>query len=554
MTNVGYMGPQPHTPDRALDLWHMTSGELGADIETNSLDDRRPIGISLSPRPDEAYYFPINSPYLPWHVLANPGITKVFHNGHFDIGVLDEFCGRKVRNVVDTVIGAQLMGLPAQLAALSLYLFNAKWDSIPDLVGTGKSAILMSQVPEAKVAEKCNNDARHTLWAWLTIKTAVPQKAFALEMKLMPVLMAIEQRGMLVDIPRIMEHRSRVKKEVDYYRAIAIGHGFNPGSSMQVAAVLESRGWPIKYDRTTGKPVMNKFMLKNFYAEDPLATLTLLYRKNKILLSTFIDSLLNNHLVNGRTHGRINQNIARSGRLTRTKPNLQNIPEVMRDIYISSPGCYLESRDMSQIELRCLAYLVWQFTGDYSMQKLFDDGVDIHDGVQQVVGLATRVMAKGLNFGVTYGGDERTLNRTLGIPIPAAREIIAAYFAAFPGVKMYVDMVHTFLANNGYVETILGRQRHFEAIKSGRQLEAWEFNAIMREGFNTVIQGSAAEYLKEWQVREAGSPQINTVHDEMVLDVPNGTELETTSHYGLAQHETPITIKRGQNWKDLVKV
>jgi DNA polymerase-1 len=223
----------------------------------------------------------------------------------------------------------------------------------------------------------------------------------------------------------------------------------------------------------------------------------------------------------------------------------------MRDIYVASEDCYLEARDLSQIELRCLAWLVWQETGDRTMQTLFDNGIDIHDGVQQMLDIQDRRIAKNLNFAVTYGGDEQTLNQRIGISLDVARQHIANYWAAFPGIKRYIDHIHNQIETEGYVRTILGRERKLRGHDSG---EEWEVAKAKREGFNTVIQGSATEYLKRWQVRTAHHPQINTIHDEILNDVPVGTELSNVEHIDLAEHETPISIKRGSNWLEMDEI
>ena len=552
MTNWGYFGPRTSHPRMHEELWNRTSGEVGVDIETVSLDDRRPLCIAIATTRDEAFYYPIDSPFLPWHILKNPTITKVFHNGHFDLGVLDAYRGVSVENVQDTIIAAQLLGLPPALATLAFSLFGTQWKSITDLLGPkGKDQKTMDELPEEDVAIKCAYDARYTLAIWQTVKSAIPRAAFDLEMRLMPVLMAIERRGMRVDIERLKKHKERVEKEVSYYRNTARGFGFNPGSSPQLAAVLESRGWRIKYNNRTGKPILNKQMLSTIYAKDPLAHLTTLYRGNNILLTTFINPILERHLRGDRVYSRVNQIIARSGRLSRSNPNTQNIPELMRDIYIASEGCYLESRDLSQIELRVLAWIVWQVTGDRTMQRLFEADINIHKGVQAMLNILDYRIAKNLNFAVTYGGDEQTLNERTGIPLDVARQHIANYWAAFPGVKSYVDMIHAHIEREGYVRTMLGRERKLPGFDGP---EEWRIKKAKREGFNTIIQGSATELLKEWEVRCEHHPQINTVHDEILNDVPAGTSLSTGEHINLAEYETPIETKRGMNWLEITPV
>ena len=188
------------------------------------------------------------------------------------------------------------------------------------------------------------------------------------------------------------------------------------------------------------------------------------------------------------------------------------------------------------------------------MQRVFDKKrYDIHEAVMHALNISERRIAKNLNFAVTYGGDEHTLNTRVGIPLDVAKAHIANYFKTFPGVQVLIDKIHASLMKTGYVETILGRQRHFEVIKAGNAQD-WEIAKAKREGFNTIIQGSATELLKEWEVRCEHHPQINTVHDEILNDVPVGTSLSTGEHINLAEYETPIETKRGMNWLEMTPV
>jgi DNA polymerase-1 len=534
------------------ELDNQTSGEIGVDIETVSLEDRTPLCIAISPNKDEAFYYPIDSAYLPWHILNNPNVVKIFHNGHFDLSVLYTYRGISIPNVKDTIIAAQLLGLPPALAPLAYELLNAKWESIEDLIGKGKNALSMRDVPEEKMAQKCANDARHTLGVWQILKDSVPQQAFELEMQLMPVLMDIEQRGMRINIEQLLKHRERISKKVNYYKGIAESYGFNPGSSLQLAKILQDRGHLVPYNHKTGKPKLGAQILSTQFTNEPLAKLVLLYRSAKILLSTFIDAILEKHLVKDRVYSRVNQNVARSGRLSRSKPNLQNIPPTMRDIYVASNDCYLESWDLNQIELRILAWLVWQHTGDYSMQSLFDQGGDFHTSVQRKLNIPERRITKNLNFSIIYGGDAHTLHTRYGVALDTASQQISDYFTAFPGVRVYIDKIHTQLLQTGYTETLLGRRRGFKDMLSSSW--AKDIAKAKREGFNHVIQGSAGEILKRWQVKAKAEPQINTIHDEILLDIPYNYAVRNDYHLDLAKHETPITTKRGQDWLNMIEV
>ena len=558
--NWSYFGPQTPAPELIYQLWDLQPGSaIAVDIETVSLDDTTMIGIGFSPNSKESFYFKADSPQIPWHLLENPGIMKIFHNGHFDIRILEEL-GHPVNWVMDTIIAAQLLGYAPALYSLVLELFGITLTTIEDLLGKkGKSQLKMTDIPEDKVALKCSYDTLYTYKVWEKILPEIPAKAFLQEMELMPILMDMENRGMAIDEDRLEQHKIRITKEVNYYKNIAYGMGFNPGSSMQVAAVLESRGWGIRHNRITGKPIMNKLMLKTYYHNDPISQLTLLYRENKILQSTFIEAMQKKHIHNGRIHGTINQIATNSGRLSRSKPNLQNIPLIMRDIFIASPGCEFEAWDLNQIELRVLAFLVEHYTGDSTMADIYRGNTNALSDIHVITGQkmteilghpVNRKNAKMGNFLVVYGGDEHTLLQRHQMPLDEGKAFLAAYFKTYPGIKILMDMTNRELESQGYVETLLGRRRYFtEALESGNP---YELLKARRAAFNHKIQGTAGEDFKALQIRAKNYPQCNTIHDEVVFDKPKGEPLNHTMSESLSPYyRTPMEGALGKNWKVL---
>ena len=556
-TDFVYQGPSSDSTLAYLSLYDMTSGNMAVDIETVSLDNRDPIGIGFSPNPHESFYFPIESGILPWHLLENPNITQIYHNGHFDLEILKSYFDIDVPHVYDTLIAAQLQGYTPALNSIAKTLFDVDLISIQDLIGKkGKSQLLMTDVPFEKVAQKCCNDTMYSYKIWNELSPYLPWEAFQLEMDVMPVLMKMQQIGMRVDVDRLLQHKTQVEKDVNFYKLIANGMGFNPGSSLQVAAMLQDRGWEIRYKRDTGKPILNEEALSTVYKDDPLSHLVLQYRKAKVLLSTFIEAILEKHLDGDRVYPNVNQAVVASGRLSRTNPNTQNIPPIMRDIFIPSEGNELESWDLSQIELRILAYLVWQNTGDYTMQSVYDHDGNIHqettDFINQITGLniAYRI-GKEINFASIYRGTPLTLYQHTGVPPELGAKFQDAYNQKYPGVEKYFRQVLIALHNDGYTQTLAGRKRYFPDANSGIR---WQREKAEREGFNHIIQGTAAEIMKRLQVRNGHGPQCNQIHDEIIFDLPQGIAMNMDTCIGLAQHRTPMEIKRGNSWKDLISI
>ena len=377
----------------------------------------------------------------------------------------------------------------------------------------------------------------------------------------------MENYGLRIDEAELQQHWEIVNTEVEYYLAIANGLGFNPGSSKQLAAMLEARGWKVQYDRTTFNPKLSEKELSTRYTDEPLAHLVLNYRKKKILRSTFIEALWKKHLVGGRIFPRVNQGITATGRLTRTKPNTQNIPYDMRNIFIPTKGNILECWDLSQIELRILAFLIALRTNDFTMLDVFLGGGDIHDAtLNYMMGLGhllnlhpkeQRTIAKTINFAAAYRGTEHTLYVNSGIPLEQGKIFLDAYFQTYWGLNILFDMVCTDLRRDGYTETLLGRRRYFpdlEAALSEGRKSAWLVEKIYREGFNHIIQGTAGEDIKQLQIRNKYEQQVNAIHDEIVFDISPNHILNRDTANGIAVYRTPMEVKRGMNWRDTVRV
>ncbi len=558
MTEFAYLGQQIPTKEIYKQIWDLQQGVVAVDLETISLDNREPIGIGFAPNEADAFYFPIDSPKLPWHLFNNPNITVLMHNGSFDLGVLKQYFDMDLIHLFDSLIEAQLQGLPLSLDALAQYFFQTKLMTIEDLIGKkGKGQLTMDQVPLEVVADKCCQDVLYTYRIWNKLLSNINWPVFLLEMELQPVAIRMENYGLRIDMDRLEQHQIRVEKEVTYYREMARGLGFNPGSSKQVAAVFESRGWGIRYDRTTGNPKMSDKELTTLYREEPLSHLVLEYRNARTTLSN-IEALYNKHLVNGRIYPRVNQVGASTGRQTRTKPNTQNIPLIMRDIFIPTEGNNFEGWDLSQIELRILAFIVALRTGDTKMAEVFAGGGDIHQATadfMKAAGLPTiRRIAKDINFAAVYRGTAYTLYQRSGIPVEQGEIFLDTYFKTYPGINQLFKIITDQLKQDGYTETLLGRRRYFpdiwDALKGGSSTQ-WLVRKIEREAFNHVIQGTAGEDLKRLQVRNKTAPQVNTIHDEITFDKHPDMELNRASSLNLAVYQTPMEVKLGMNWKDM---
>ncbi len=240
----------------------------------------------------------------------------------------------------------------------------------------------------------------------------------------------------------------------------------------------------------------------------------------------------------GRVHTSYNQTGSVTGRIASSDPNLQNIPirtelgRKVRHAFVAAPGSYLLGVDYSQIELRIVAHMA----DDQAMKAAFNAGQDIHAATAAAVyGLPLdkvdtdmRRRAKGINFGLIYGMSAFGLTRQTDLTLAEAENFMKAYFGQFPGVKRYLDGMRRLAADQGYVETLLGRRRYFPGLRTRSDFNTR--NREEREAINAPIQGTAADIMKlamlkvHAALRQTGlaGRMILQVHDELVLECPQG--------------------------------
>jgi DNA polymerase-1 len=209
----------------------------------------------------------------------------------------------------------------------------------------------------------------------------------------------------------------------------------------------------------------------------PVVDWVLEYREVSKLKSTYVDALpLQVNPQTHRVHTSYNQTGSVTGRIASSEPNLQNIPirtdlgRQVRKAFEAAPGQQLLSVDYSQIELRIVAHM----SGDEAMIAAFQAGQDIHATtaaaiygipLEQVTS-AQRNRAKGVNFGLIYGMSPFGLTRYADLTLAEAENFVKAYFEQFPGMKRYLDGMRRQAADQGFVETLLGRRRYFPGLKT----------------------------------------------------------------------------------------
>lgn len=276
-------------------------------------------------------------------------------------------------------------------------------------------------------------------------------------------------------------------------------------------------------------------MLEKLRPVHPVVDMLLEYRMLSKLNGTYCDGLLKVVAPDGRIHSVFNQTETRTGRISSSEPNLQNIPvrselgRQMRRFFVARKGCVLCDADYSQIELRVLAAMAQEPT----MLEAFNTGEDIHRSTaaqvfgvpEQEVTSLMRSRAKAVNFGIIYGIGAHSLSEDLGISYGEAKEYIARYLRHFGAVSAYMDGLISCAGDKGYAETLLHRRRPLPELKAGNAMTRHFGERVAR---NMPIQGTAADIIKLAMVRvyrrlraEGLQAQlILQIHDELLVEAP----------------------------------
>ena len=401
---------------------------------------------------------------------------------------------------------------------------------------------------------------------------------FDIEAPLIPVLMRMEESGILLDQVFLEEMSGELGEELATLEGEIFevaGEEFNINSPQQLGVILfEKLGYPVlkKTRKTksyaTGADILQQLAQQGY----PLPELILRFRELSKLKSTYVDALPALVAEDGRIHTRYEQAVAATGRLSSVNPNLQNIPvrtelgQSIRKAFVASDDHLLLVADYNQIELRVLAHIA----EEPALVEAFESGEDIHRATAAAVfGVAAELVtaeqrraAKTINFGIIYGISAFGLGRNLGIPPSDAGLFIDAYFERYPGVRRYMDETLAGAKSEGKVETLYGRVRWLPEVQA-RNRNVRE-NAE-RMAINARIQGTAADLLKmamitldeELRVRYPTSRLLLTVHDELVLEVPKAelepvTGLVRETMEGVEELKVPLVVDvgSGPTWFD----
>lgn len=588
------------------DLKHLleklkTNVEFSVDLETTSTDpiDAQIVGIAITTAPHEGYYIPILSSLLEMPsllsqdqvlealrpVLEDVSYQKVGQNIKYDLKVFKRH-GADLNGIsFDTMLASTLLH-PASsshgLDDLAFTHLSHKMIPIKDLIGTGSKQITMNLVPLPQITEYACEDVDVTLQLKNKFESELAAEGLTdifrdIEMPLIPVLADMELAGIKVDGNYLKqlsgEFQERLDQKMDQIYAEA-GQEFNINSPKQLGQLLfEELNLPKNLTRRTKTGYSTDIrVLQRLAPHHPLPELILEYRSFSKLKSTYTDALVG--LINpetGRIHTSFHQAGVRTGRLSSSDPNLQNIPvrtaegrEIRRAFVASDDDHTLIVADYSQIELRILAHL----SGDNRLREAFEQDLDIHaQSASLIFGLPPkeiddnmRRQAKTMNYGIVYGVGAFRLSNELQIEFGEAQQLIDNYFQTYAGVRDYFDRIVAKAQEQEYVTTLLGRRCYVPEIQAADR-NTQEFGK--RVAINAPMQGTAAELIKlamlgiHDYLMENGrrTKLLLQVHDELVFEAPKSEQNEVLTEIkrlmeNACQIDVPVKvdIHAGASW------
>jgi DNA polymerase-1 len=409
-----------------------------------------------------------------------------------------------------------------------------------------------------------------------TTNEKVANIARQLDFPLTYMLFRMEHRGIKIDADALAHMSQELGDEhatLEQEMYAMAGGEFNIGSPSQLGEVLFTKlqlpTTGIKKGKTgysTGQKELDKLR-----GQHPIIELIERTRELAKLKNTYVDTLPKLADENGRVHTTFNQDVASTGRLSSTNPNLQNIPvrtdlgRKIREAFIPEGDKVFVSADYSQFELRLAAILAH----DSELINDFNGDVDIHTKTaSQTYGIpmddvtkAQRRAAKVINFGVLYGMSPHGLSAATGMDFIEAKTFIDQYFTLRAPIRVFIDETLKKAEIDGYVETYFGRRRPTPDILSS--------NYMVREGAkraaaNMPIQGTEADLMKmamlqvDERLGDLGE-QVLQVHDSILVECPKENAeqvaeiLQSTMEniYPGLKVKLKVDVSTGANWGDL---
>ncbi|MFT4020207.1 MAG: DNA polymerase I [Acinetobacter sp.] len=568
------------------------------DTETTSLDYRtaQMVGFSVAFDAHDAYYVPLAHDYenAPVQlnrdavlqqikpILEDASVKKIGHHLKYDAHIFANHGIHLQGWYFDTMLASYVLNSTATRHGMDdvarLYLSHLT-TTFEQIAGKGAKQKTFNQIEIEVAGHYAAEDAHVTyrLYEVLSKKLAVfPELVnilHTIEMPVAEVLTEMEENGIQLDptfLGQLSEEFSHTMQGLEKQAEELAGQPFNIASPKQVGEILFDK-LAIKGGKktatgqySTGENILEKI-------EHPIAEIILEHRGLAKLKSTYTDRLVEQaNTETLRVHTSYHQAVTATGRLSSSDPNLQNIPirgEIGRQIrkaFVAPQGRVLLAADYSQIELRLMAH----FSQDDALLSAFQQGQDVHRRTAaEVLGIALedvtndqRRQAKAVNFGLLYGMSEFGLIRQLGFTREESQNYIKQYFHRYPGIYEYMQRTRQVAAEQGFVETVLGRRLYTPDIHARNMMVR---KAAERAAINAPLQGSAADIIKlaMIEVKKIVDPQhaklLLQVHDELVLEVDDSHAEALAAQLAEVMQSVlslsvplVVDIGQGKNWDE----
>ncbi len=566
---------------------------VGCDIETISIKNKSILGIGFATLNNDNFYYTIDDPSLPWHLLHLPTITNVYHNATFDLSLeaLGKF-GANIDNIEDTAMLMRLLLLEVQLEAASLLYLPEEYhtQSVLELFRqyniTSKSKSMLD-LPPLVVMEKGARDAQACLRLFEKFYPKVDKRYYRNKIKSTSLMLHMAHRGIKLDKPFVQAVHDDIAPEAAKWRATCIKLGFKPMAHMAIIEAFAANGYVVPFK--WGKPSTAEEDLLKIILPDgelhPWVNYILRARKYNKMNSTYVEPLVGKD--RAFTHFHLD---AATGRSTSSDLNIQNVPTGERpgDIVSKAVKCPLHNQDYlfykcaacnnirgmflpdkdkltsidkKQIELRCFAWI----SGDQKLQAVLADSTqDLHNSTLEVLRRkfpkTNRVQCKNVNFGVIFSGFNSKSAATIasGANLPGRTgvalviEIIKFWIKEFPVAVNWAKLQTISVSKTLRVITLKGRTLDLNKTNLPITDKHIENCAI-----NWPVQASAFEVFEEFMLTIIDQKIIPIedfmwqVHDEVNLDgaYENTLEPYRKDLEHLQPFWTPYEIEEIPRWK-----
>lgn len=574
-------------PERRADLAgfeaFLSRGDevLGLDTETTGLDIYSPgyaCRLVQFGNAEEAWVLQAD----PFRDAIQAALRQrrqfVVHNAPFDLQVIDRHLGVPIEDLADRVFDTKILahlldprqpqegGVGLSLKPLSaVYVDEDAPDTQAGLTAVFRSLGLTKETGWAGIPIDEPTFVRYAgldpiLAVRLFYQLAPLVRDLGLlrlsqfEHHLQSLLAIMQRRGVLLDVPYIEDLSARLEGESDEFRLVAARYGVeNVNSTAQVAEALIGMGETLAERTPSGAWKVDKEVLMPLADLDrdwariearrpnPLADAVLRSKRAGKWRDTYAEAFLKLRDGDDRLHASIGALQARTGRMSISRPPLQQLPSgdwTIRRALIADPGHLIIASDYSQVEMRVLAALCQ----DETLVEAILSGTDLHDfTAERVFGAgftkAQRKIAKAIGFGKVYGGGKTTVSRQTGVPESEVAPAMAAYDATFPGIKRYGKRLQR-RAEFGKREVITVSGRHLPLDRDR-----------LYAATNYVVQSTARDLLAQAIVdlfdQGLGGHLLLPVHDEIVAQAPEAEAAEVVAEIGRVMDSTfygiPIT-------------